>query len=266
MKRSLTGRSIIITGASSGIGRALAVAFAHCGAAPDRAPNRLVLTARRSERLAAVADEVRTAGGEVRTVVGDITDAELRSRLLDTATQEFGGLDLLINNAGIGGIGTFASADEERLRLIMEVNFFAPAELLRAALPLLRASDDGVVVNVGSVLGHCAVPKKSEYCASKFAMHGLNDSLRMELADEGVDVILANPSTTSSEFFDQAMRSDGKAAKNSNAMTPEEVAAKILLAVQRRKREVVLSFGGKALVWADRIAPGLVSLLLRKYG
>lgn len=199
-------------------------------------------------------------------VAGDITNPDLQKETLSTAVEQLAGLDILINNAGIGGIGTFASADEARLRKIMEVNFFAPVELTRRALSLLRSSDDGVVVNVGSVLGHCAVPKKSEYCASKFAMHGLTDSLRMELASEGIDVILVSPSTTSSEFFEQAMRSRGDAAQNKSSMTPEAVARQIVRAIQKRKREVILSPGGKALVWADRLFPGLMSRILQKYG
>ena len=259
MKRKVSGRRILITGASSGIGRAIALALA-------RRKNSLLLTARREDRLESLAAEVREHGSEPVIVTGDITDSNLRDRLVSQAKDSFGGLDVLINNAGIGGIGTFASADEARLRKIMEVNFFAPAELIRAALPLLRASDDGVIVNIGSVLGHCAVPKKSEYCASKFATHGLTDALRMELAEEDIDVLLVSPSTTSSEFFDQAMQSDGKAAKNDRSMTPEQVAAHTILAIEYGKREVVLSAGGKLLVWADRLVPSIMSRVLRKYG
>lgn len=185
--------------------------------------------------------------------------------MLDAADREFGGLDILVNNAGIGGIGTFASADEDRLRRIMEVNFFAPIELTRQALPQLKASEDGVVVNVGSVLGHCAVPKKSEYCASKFAMHGMTDALRIELGLDGIDVLLVSPSTTSSEFFDQAMRSQGKTPLNENSMTPTGVAREIVRAIQARRREVILSLGGKGLVWADRLLPSLVSRILGKF-
>lgn len=259
MKHGVTNRSILVTGASSGIGRAVALEFA-------RRRNRLVLTARRADRLQLLTEEVRTLGSEALFVAGDVTDPALRVELLARAKDEFGGVDMLINNAGLGGIGTFASADEARLRQIMEVNFFAPVELTRAALPMLRRSDDGVVVNVGSVLGHCATPKKSEYCASKFAMHGLTDALRIELAKEGIDVILVSPSTTSSEFFDQAMRSTGTAATNKNPMSPEQVAKHLVRAVERGRREVILSLGGKLLVWADRLMPGVVSRLLGRFG
>ena len=250
---------MLITGASSGIGQALALALASAGA-------KMLLTARREERLQTLANQIRQQGAEADYSAGDITNPELRKQLIAKAGEQFAGLDILINNAGIGGIGTFATADEARLRQIMEVNLFAPAELIRSALPLLRESDDGLVVNVGSVLGHCAVPKKAEYCASKFALHGLTDALRMELADERVDVLLISPSTTGSEFFSQALGSAGDATYGDQGMTPAAVARQIVAAMQQRRREIILSAGGKLLVWADRIAPGLMSRILRRYG
>ena len=259
-KRQLAHRRVLITGASSGIGKALAKEFAHAHA-------RLLLTARREDRLKDLATELTAGGAEqVVTLAGDVTDAQHRTQLGNVAERELGGLDILINNAGVGGIGSFATADETRLRTIMEVNFFAPVELVRTLLPVLRESDDGVIVNVGSVLGHCAVPLKSEYCASKFAMHGFTDALRMELADEGIDVLLVSPSTTRSEFFDQALRSEGNANVNRQPMTPQQVARSTIRGLQRRRRETILSLGGKLLVYADRMIPGIVSRLLRRFG
>lgn len=257
-KRNLAGRRVLITGASSGIGNALALALSAAGA-------KLLLTARREARLQTLANRLHQQGCDANYLAGDITDPDLRHQLVAKANDTFGGLDILINNAGIGGVGTFSTAEESRLRQIMEVNFFAPAELIRSALPLLQVSDDGLVVNVGSVLGHCAVPKKSEYCASKFALHGLTDALRMELADESVDVLLISPSTTSSEFFDQALGSAGPTKPIAGSMTPKAVSRKIVSAMEHRRREVILSGGGKLLVWADRIVPGLMSRILRRY-
>jgi len=258
-KRNLALKRVLVTGVSSGIGRALAIAL-------SREKARLILTARRKDRLTDLAEFIEQQGGQVCFVAGDITDAELRSRLLKTASQKYGGLDVLINNAGVGGMGTFASTDEARLRRIMEVNFFAPAELMRSSLPLLRQSSDAVVVNVGSVLGHFAVPEKSEYCASKFALHGLTDAVRMELAEEGIDVQLISPSTTRSEFFDRALRSAGDVASKERGMFPEQVANQIIHAIKNRRREIILSFGGKTLAWADRLFPGIMSRVLQRYG
>ncbi len=258
-RRNLAGQSILITGASSGIGRALAIELA-------TRKTRLLLTARREDLLQTLRAETEQLGSKTVCVAGDISDANVRHSLIEAAQEQFGGLDVLINNAGVGGIGTFASADEARLRRIMEVNFFAPMELLRGSLPLLGKSRDGVIVNIGSVLGHCAVPKKSEYCASKFALHGITDALRMELAGQGIDVLLVSPSTTGSQFFDRAMRSDGDAATNANAMSPEQVARAAVRAIEGRRREVILSLGGKLLVFADRMVPGLMSRILGRFG
>ena len=160
----------------------------------------------------------------------------------------------------------FAGASEQRLRQIMEVNFSAPVELIRAALYALRSGNSPIIVNVSSVLGHCAVPDKSEYCASKFAMHGFTDSLREELSAEGIDVLLVSPSTTDSEFFDQVIdRPDGKPVTVSPVkMPPEVVARKTITAIRRGRREIVLSNTGKLLVWSDRLAPSWVSWFLAK--
>lgn len=262
-RRSLHGCRAIITGASSGIGRALAMKLAGEGA-------RLIVTARREERLQQLVAEIgrvhemhqgEPEGAQVWPVAGDITDAHLRQHLIATAQEKLGGLDILVNNAGSGAIGPFADADQQRLRQIMEVNFFAPLELIRLALPVLKEGTAPIIVNVGSVLGHCAVPGKSEYVASKFALHGFTDALRMELAGEGIDVLLVSPSTTDSEFFDQAMDNPEGEKPGRLKMSPNAVARRVVKAIRRGRREIILSTSGKLLVWADRLAPWLVSWL-----
>ena len=130
-KRSIHGLRTIVTGASSGIGMALAKNLAGQGA-------RLILNARREDRLADLVQELEQTGAEAHAVVGDVTEPTVREAMLSAAQQQWGGLDCLINNAGMGGIGNFAENDEARLRRIMEVNFFAPLELIRLCLPELR--------------------------------------------------------------------------------------------------------------------------------
>ncbi len=256
-RRTLNEKRVIITGASSGIGRELARQLAACGA-------RLVLAARREERLNQLTEELRATGTDVHFVAGDICSSEYRDELLQLAQQQLGGVDLLINNAGIGALGPFDEADEQRLRQVMEVNFFAPAELIRVALPALRDGTQSMIVNVGSVLGHRAVPSKSEYCASKFAIHGFSDALRAELARDGIDVLLVSPSTTRSEFFDQVIAGDGT-SQAGRGMPPEVVAAKAIRAIQRGKHEIILSWGGWFLVWLDRLAPGLANRMVARF-
>ena len=124
-----------------------------------------------------------------------------------------------------------------------------------------------MIVNVSSVLGHRAVPKKSEYCASKFAVHGFSDALRAELVEEGIDVLLVSPSTTASEFFDRVI--DGHAdplANEAGAMSPREVARKTVKAIRSGKHEIILSSGGKLLVWLDRICPTLANRIIARFG
>ena len=156
-RRRLENLRTIVTGASSGIGWQLAIQLAQHNA-------NVVAVARRSERL----DELRLAAqaspGRIVTVVGDVTDTAVRHSLLETCQREFGGLDLLINNAGTTAMGPFAEASPERLRQIFEVNFFALAEMTRKSIPLLKAGVKPMIVNISSVLGHRAAPLKTEYC------------------------------------------------------------------------------------------------------
>lgn len=247
----------IVTGASSGIGRAL------CGLLACRHAT-VIAVARRGDRIETLAAEA--GPGRVIPIVGDVTDPEVRKRTIDTAAAlRDGAIDLLVNNAGVGAIGPFCDASPERLRQIMEVNFFAPAEWIRSAVPHLRRGRAAVICNVGSVLGHRAVAGKSEYCASKFALHGLSDSLRAELAPDRIQVTLISPSTTRSEFFDALIQSDPKNnSKRLGSWPPERVARTALAAICARRSEVICSLGGKALVYADRLAPPLMNAILAK--
>jgi len=198
---------------------------------------------------------------------GDISDAGLQQTLITTCVDSFGGIDCVINNAGIGAIGRFDQADSERLRKVFDVNFFAVAELTRQCLPHLEQGNDSLIVNVGSVLGHRAAPLKSEYSASKFALHGFTDALRAELWSSSIDVLLASPSTINSPFFDACIDNDGGSnGKARSAMTPEYVAGKIIQAMVKRKHEIIIPFSGKLLVWLDRMIPSIANRLVARFG
>jgi short-subunit dehydrogenase len=259
MIRRLEGSRAIVTGASSGIGRAIALELARRGA-------RLLITARRAERLAETAAAIRHQHTEVQTVVGDLTQAETRHQIVETARQAWNGIDCLVNNAGVGAHGRFESAAPERLRQIMEVNFFAPVELIRLALPLLRQGNRPIVVNVSSVLGHRAAPFKSEYCASKFALHGMSDALRAEWIKQGIDVLLISPSTTASEFTEHVLEDKDARPSPATPMSPERVARAAVRAIQQGRHELILPLSGKLLVWLDRCCPPLADWLVARYG
>jgi len=257
-KRPIPGLRTIVTGATSGIGRALVVELIGRGA-------QVVGMGRRGDRLEGLASEVASPG-RFRSVVGDVTRREDRAAALETAGREFGGLDALVNNAGSGALGRFEAADEARLRQIFEVNFFAPAEFIREALPLLKRGNRPIVVNIGSVLGHRAMPEKSEYCASKFALHGLSDALRAELAPQGIDVLLVSPSTTASEFFSVATGQSTRPQNRFGAMRAETVARRAVRAIATGRHEIILSAGGNFLVWLDRLCPPLADWLFARWG
>jgi len=263
-RRILRGKRVLITGASSGIGAALAQALALEGC-------RLSITGRREGRLGEIAARLRASAESIDVLAGDLIEPATRQALAAFVADRFHGLDGLINNAGLGGWGAFATSDEARLRQVMEVNFFAPAELIRILLPFLREGRQPIIVNIGSVLGHRAVPNKSEYCASKFALHGLSDALRAELVAEGIDVLHVCPSTTRTEFFervlaDEAVERPAPQRATRGAMAPEAVAARVVSGMRRGQHEIVLSWGGKLLVWLDRCWPWLADQLVAKFG
>jgi len=267
------GSVSVVTGASSGIGRELALMLAERG-------SQVVAVARRADRLDELQRELRPRlqqqptnrdRGKIVPVVGDVTLATTRAAALRMADSLGDGrLDLLVNNAGVGAIGRFEAASPDRLRQVMEVNFFAPAEWTREAIPRFRRTiaaggPPPVLCNVGSVLGHRAVPDKSEYCASKFALHGLTDSLRAELAGDRITVTLVSPSTTESEFFQSLVGTDASAtSKSFGHWTPSRVARSTLAAIQARRAEVILSLGGKALVYSDRLFPPVLNAILAR--
>ncbi len=258
-KREIEGSRALVTGASSGIGRALALELARAGA-------ELVVTARREERLRELAEEISVNGGRAEIVAGDITDPAVRQRTIETAQTAYGGLDILVNNAGLGAMGLFADADADRVRRLMEVNFFSLVEMTRAALPLLKAGTNPIVVNVSSILGRRGVPHNSEYAASKFAVHGFSESIRAEFTKLGIDVLVVSPGTTETEFFDRVLQKTGEPAWPEHApVSSAYVARQTVRAIRSGRHEIIPYRWGKLLLWLNRLSPGLVDRLMARY-
>jgi short-subunit dehydrogenase len=258
MVRDLSGLRLLITGASSGIGRSLAVQAAHAGA-------RIVLAARSEGPLDVLAAELARDGRQVTAVATDVTDPAGRQRLLDTVASRFGGLDVLINNAGVGSWGHFAGGSEAILRQVMEVNFFAAAELTRLAIPTLTDGRQPAVLNIASMCGRRGMPAWSEYSASKFALCGLTEALRGELSRFDIDVLLVVPGLTRSDLARHLLRDEGRyPIPYDKGMPPEEVAAAALDALRRNRTETVVGSDARWMLRVNRFLPRLVDRLLAR--
>lgn len=257
-RRNLHGLRAIVTGASSGIGRALAIEFARAGV-------RSILLARSGDKLAEVREATRDAGTEASVVVGDVTDAEVRRTALHLAQTEYGGLDLLVNNAGISGSGDFATGSAEVLRQIFEVNFFAAVEFTRESLPTLRHAAAPMVVNVGSILGHRGIPFTGDYCASKFALTGWSQSLRAELAGDGIDVLLVSPGTTDTGLADHLVEERIQLPwAGMKGVTSQRVARAMVIAIERGKHEIVPNWRGWWMLLGHRLTPNIIDAVMER--
>lgn len=256
MRRNLSGKRVILTGASGGIGRALAHGLVRAGA-------RVVLASRNGDALEALVAELRVGGGEALPVPTDVTAPDQRERLVARAVAELGGLDALINNAGIGSWGHFSTSTEDINRRILEVNFFAPIELTRLAMPPLTDGVQPCVVNVTSMCGRKGMPAWPEYSASKFALVGMSEAWRGEFARFDVDVLTIVPGMTDSGFRNNWLRTDGKAElKFEKGMAPADVAAGILSAMSNNRTETVLGSEARRLIRFNRWFPRLTNWLI----
>lgn len=255
-------KSIIVTGASEGIGRALCLALA-----PQKPL--LALAARNTERLESLKAEVEALGAKALVVPTDVTEESSCRALVAQSAAAFGGVDMLVNNAG----GTMWTMFEEITDLtiferLMRLNYLSAVYCTHHALPHLKARR-GRIVGVSSVAGLTGVPTRTAYAASKHAMFGFFDSLRVELLDSGVSVTMAAPDFVLSEIHRRALGADGKPIGQSpmredKIMTAETCAQMILEGAARRDRLVISSTRGKAGRWMKLIAPGLVDRIAAK--
>jgi short-subunit dehydrogenase len=250
-RRHITGSRILVTGASQGIGKALTDLAVKRGA--------WVLAAARSIHLLdQQAAELRGQSGVLEIVKADITQPDDRLRMVEAAQRRFGGLDVLINNAGVGATGHFAEGSPEHLRAIMEVNFFGAVETTRVCLPLLQKGRHPAIVNISSIAGKRGIPARSEYTASKFAMQGFSEALRAEMARFDIDVLVVCPGLTQTNFSKNMLQQTARLPMDHlRGMTSEAVAAAALRALELGKREVVLTTQGKLLVLVSRFLPWL---------
>jgi short-subunit dehydrogenase len=215
--------------------------------------------------LSELAREAEAAGHPLQTVRADVTEPAERQKMADEAVRLYGGLDVLINNAGIGATGHFAEATGDRLRTIMEVNFFGVTETTRVCLPLLKKGTTPAILNISSIAGRRGIPARSDYSASKFAVQGFSEALRAELAKDGVDVLLVNPGLTQTNFSKNMLEQKAKLQMDHlRGMTSEQVAIQTLNALAAGRHEVTLTLQGKLLVLVSRFFPRLADMIARK--
>lgn len=259
---NMKDKIVIITGASSGIGLACCLEFAKQGA-------KIVMAARNEAKLNEAATTVSALGAEVLPVVADVSNQEDCARLIKATVDRFGRIDVLINNAGISMRALFADLDLQVLHNLMNINFWGMVYCTKYALPYLLKTK-GSVVGVSSVAGMIGLPARTGYSASKFAMDGFLKTLRVENLYNDLHVMVAVPGFTNSNIRKTALGPDGKMQgetprEEGEMMSAEEVARRIRIGVEKRKRSVVLTFEGKVVDFLRRLCPATLDRIQYKY-
>ncbi len=248
---------VIVTGASSGIGAATAAAFAAEGA-------RVALTAPERERpaLEALAGRLRAQGHTCLVVAVDVTNGDQVAALAEQVVGKWERIDVLVNNAGVGYHGPFETMSLQDFEKVLQINLLGAVRCLYAVVPVMIAQRRGQIINIASAHSRRAHPRYAAYSASKYALRGLSDVLRVELAQHGIDVLTYCPPYTESKFFDNVLHTVGRIKPARAGATPETVANGIVSAAWRRKREVLATPRERLLDWANRCAPSLVDVLI----
>ena len=262
LTRSLAEATVVLTGASSGIGAATAYALARRGAA-------VVLAARSEDALRRVAAHCRELGGRALVVPTDVTDAEAVEWLAARAVAEFGRIDAWINNAAVGTVGLFDEIPVAEFRRVVDVNLLGTVHGTRAALPHLAAAGGGVLVNNASVLAEVAMPYQSAYNATKHAIRGLTDTVRQELRVTGrghISLCTVLPATIDTPFFRHAANHTGQELTPPPPVYPPELVAETVVRLLRRPRREAYAGGAARLMGLQwRLAPALAERALGWY-
>lgn len=252
------GQRVLITGGSTGIGRAAVEAFAAEGA-------RVIAVARSRERLEALSRQIESPPG-LLPIVADITDGGEVDAMVARVLDDGGAPDVVVANAGLGLDARFVETTDEALRAVFELNVFGLFRTVRPFLPGMIERGSGRVLLISSVVGKRGIPRYAAYAASKFSLHGMADALRPELLGTGVTVGIVCPGSTTTEFHDRKLRHGTPRSYTRLARRPPESVARAILKMARsRRRETVLTPEGKLLAWVDLLAPGLVDRVLARF-
>ncbi|MGH9840526.1 MAG: SDR family oxidoreductase [Blastocatellia bacterium] len=261
MIRKLRGTTVVITGATSGIGRETALEFVKAGA-------RVVVAGRREERLKELVAEIESRAGmqsgQALAVRTDVADQAQVESLIEKTIKRFGRIDTLVNNAGVGIAARFSDQSVEDFRRVMDVNFWGAVYACKAAVPhMKKQASGGVIINVSSILGKRGAPFETAYCSSKFALAGFSESLRVELMSEKIDVSAIYPGAVETEIFETAANQTGVELPGVLPKFPAREMAKVIVRNARfPQAEVVMALDAMAIDFFNKLAPGLVDLAL----
>jgi NAD(P)-dependent dehydrogenase (short-subunit alcohol dehydrogenase family) len=258
---SFEDRTVLVTGAAGGLGRALALCFAAAGA-------RVVALDREAAGLATLRAQLEQDGRSCLALPCDVTDAAACERAIAAGVARFGALDVLVNNAGMSHRSAFANTELAVIRRVMEVNFFGAVNCTRVALPHLLAAR-GLVIAVSSVAGYTPLIARTGYAASKHAMHGFFESLRTELAPQGVAVMMVCPSFIATRIDRNALGGDGGPVRHAQVtvgrpLSAEAAARRIVGAAARRPRMLFIGRTARQAWWLSRIAPAIYERLMSR--
>lgn len=235
----LKNKVVIITGASSGIGEALARLFASEGA-------KLSLAARSQDKLETLA---RSLGPDAMPIRTDMTKPAAIREMVQLTAERFGRVDILINNAGVGIYGAFADTPPEQIEHLVATNWLGPVHAIQAVLPYMRKQRAGQIINISSVAGKISIPWMSTYCSTKFALNALSYGLRMELAEENIQVVSVCPGRIKTPFTDNAFKDAQTSPLRPGGISAERVARAVLRASLHNKREIVVPVSNRSFIW-----------------
>jgi NAD(P)-dependent dehydrogenase (short-subunit alcohol dehydrogenase family) len=256
MSAHFAGKVVLVTGASRGIGKAVALAFAREGAS-------LVLAARSAERLAEVEGEVRALGCPALAVPTDVTSPDAVTALVDAAVREFGRIDVLVNNAGIGKVGEVASADfADNVHQTLRASLFGMIDVTQRVLPVFRRQGSGAIVNMSSVMGRKAFARFGSYAVVMHGVSAISDSLRQELAGTGIQVSVIHPALTATDLLREADETElPPPFRHMTPLSSDEVGRAVVAAVRHRRRRIVLPRLANMLLLGEAISPRLGDLI-----
>ncbi len=251
----MAGKTVLLTGASQGIGRAAAEVFADAG-------YRLALVARHSDRLASLAESLAPA--QTLAIPADITAPDAPQKIVARAVAHFGKVDILINNAGVGVYGKTHTASPADLAQVMAVNFFAPVQLMQAVIPHMLAHGGGLIINVSSIIGKRATPLAGGYCASKAALEHIVESMRVELAADHIRFSTLYPGVTRTDFAAHTL-GERQHPGRVQGVSAERVARKLLQVAKKEPRDAYVTLFDRIFVTGSHLFPSLFDRLLARY-